>query len=97
AWPGRVRRAVRAEDRGVPAAVPLCDALAAADDAEADRLVEPEARGVLRDDRGLERPDPLAGCAREQPHEERAADPAAAVCLVDVHRVLDNPHVAPAR
>ena len=54
------------QDRVVPGAVPLRDALAAADDAEAERLVEPEARVVLRDDRRLDRPDPVAGRVRDE-------------------------------
>ena len=52
------------------------DALAASDDPEAERLVEGDARLVLREDARLDRPDAGGPCARDQRIHERPTDAA---------------------
>ena len=78
----------------MPDAVAPGDALAAADDAEPDRLVEAKARHVGGDDRGLDRPDPVRRCVGEQSHEEGCPDAPSPHPRIDVHRVLDDAAVA---
>jgi len=78
----------------VPDVAALRDPLAAADDAEAGRLVEAKARLVGGDDRGLDRPDPVCRCIGEQSQEEGCADAPSPHPRIDVHRVLDDTAVA---
>ena len=78
----------------MPDAVAPGDALAAADDAEPDRLVEAKARHVGGDDRGLDCPDPVRRCVGEQSHEEGCPDAPSPHPRIDVHRVLDDAAVA---
>src|SRR5262245_17440264 len=53
-----------------------------------------QARLVLREDAGLDRPDPVRLGALEQPLEERTADAPAVELFVDVDAVLDHAAVA---
>ena len=78
----------------MPDVAALRDPLAAADDAEAGRLVEAKARLVGGDDRGLDRPDPVCRRVGEQPLEEGCADASSPHPRIDVHRVLDDAAVA---
>ena len=66
---GHGRRQLQ-EHRVPPDAVELGDPLAPADDAEACALVQGDARCVLREDAGLDRPDARrAGCRHELAHQ----------------------------
>src|SRR5260221_9049954 len=80
-----------------PAAVVAPDPLAHAEDAEPARFVEREARGVLGEDPGLERPQPGRLGLAHHGLEERAPDAAPARGLGHVDALLGDPavHLAP--
>jgi hypothetical protein len=73
--------------------VVLADALAGADGAEPGGPVQGEAGGVLREDAGLDGPDPGGLGGGDQHVQEPAAGAAAAGGGVDVDGVLDHPGV----
>ena len=91
-----VRPPALEEEHVAPDAVEAAEPLADADDPEAAPLVQRDARRVLREDAGLDRPDPgLVGAAAE-PREERAPDPSPARGLRDVDAVLGDTGVTAA-
>jgi hypothetical protein len=73
--------------------VVLADAFPDADDAEPGRPVHGQAGRVLREDAGLDSPDPGGLGRGDQRLQEPAADAAAAGGGVDVDGMLDDPGV----
>src|SRR5262249_42832079 len=71
-----------------PDTVEPAELLADPEDTEADTLVQLEARLVLREDPGLDRPDPRRFRALDQRLEQQPADAVAARPLGDVDRIL---------
>src|SRR5258705_13466424 len=71
----------------------LADAFPDPDDAEPGRPVQGEAGGVLREDAGLDGPDPGGLGGGDQRVQEPAAGALAAGGGVDVDGVLDDPGV----
>src|SRR5207253_580342 len=67
-----------------PDAVQLAEPLATADDLEPDTLVQADARLVLREDAGLDRPDPRALGGGDQALEQEATHPLSPCPIVDV-------------
>src|SRR3954447_22146410 len=85
------RRASALEQEHVaPGAVQPTEPLAAADDPETGSLMHAEARLVLREDAGLDRPDPGRLGRGDERLEQRPADAAAARLGSDVDAVLDH-------
>jgi hypothetical protein len=73
--------------------VVLADAFPGADDAEPGGPVQGQAGRVLREDAGLDGPDPSGLGRGDQRLQKPAAYPAAAGVGVDVDRMLDHPGV----
>jgi hypothetical protein len=74
-------------------AVVLADAFPGPDDAEPGGLVQGQAGGVLREDAGLDGPDPGRLSRRDQRGQQSTAGAAAAGGGVDVDGMLDDPGV----
>src|SRR5882762_419621 len=87
------RAAALDEENVAPAAAMLADAFPDPDDAEPGRPVQGQAGGVLREDAGLDGPDPGGLGGGDQRVQEPAADALAAGSGVDVDGVLDDPGV----
>ena len=87
------RAAALDEENVAPAAAMLADAFPDPDDAEPGRPVQGEAGGVLREDAGLDGPDPGGLGGGDQRVQEPAAGAAASGSGVNVDRVLDHPGV----
>ena len=73
-----------------PAAAVLADAFPGPHDAEPGGPVQGQAGGVLREDAGLDGPDPGVLGGGDQGIQERAADAPAASAGVDIDRVFDH-------
>jgi hypothetical protein len=73
-----------------PDVVVPADSLACPDDAKAAALVQLERRNVLREDPGLDRPDPVLLRAADQLVEQRPSDAAALSRIGDVDAVLGD-------
>src|ERR1700722_14267113 len=81
------------EDGVAPAAVMPADAVAPAHLPEPGRAVQGEARGVLGEDAGLDRPDARGLRRPDQGPQQAPPDAQAAGSRVDVNRVLDDARV----
>src|ERR1700723_2546144 len=90
AAPSPDRAAALDEQDVAPAPVVLAEALPNPDDPEPGRPVQGQAGGVLREDAGLDGPDPRGLGGGDQGVQEPTAGALAAGTGVDVDRVLDD-------